>query len=75
LVARVRWSAARQEAAQGPRAAASPEISSLAFSPRLIMITPSSQPRITCPTPMVNLNGDPRSTEESNLVPLVRVPV
>ena len=39
-------------------------------------MTPSSQPRITWPTPIVKENGVPRSTDESNLEPLLaRVPV
>lgn len=40
----------------------------MAFSPRLISITPSSQPLMTWPIPIVNWKGEPRSTEESNLV-------
>jgi hypothetical protein len=40
---------------------------STAVSPTDICITPSSQPLIIWPTPIVNWNGVPRSFEESNL--------
>ena len=46
-----------------------------AFSPTLILATPRSHPLITWPAPKVNTKGLFLSTEESNLVPLVRVPV
>jgi len=38
-------------------------------------ITPSSQPRMTCPTPMRKRNFSPRSREESNFCPFASVPV
>lgn len=40
----------------------------------LTWATPSSQPRITSPRPMRNLKGFPRSREESNFEPSLRVP-
>lgn len=36
--------------------------------------TPSSQPLITSPFPILNLNGSLRSLEESNFLPFVKVP-
>ena len=36
--------------------------------------TPSSQPLITSPFPTLNLKGLPRSREESNFLPSVKVP-
>ena len=47
---------------------------SLARCPTLILATPSSQPLITSPLPILNLKGLPRSREESNFFPFVRVP-
>lgn len=38
------------------------------------LATPSSQPRITWPCPMVKLKGFPRVLEESNCDPFVSVP-
>ena len=35
---------------------------------------PSSQPLMTCPTPIVNWNGRPRLRELSNSLPSVRQP-
>lgn len=45
-------------------------ISKTAFSPKLINKTPSSQPLMTCPNPILNENGCPRSYELSNCLPL-----
>lgn len=45
-----------------------------AFSPSESWGTPSSQPLMTWPTPMVHWKGEPRSRDESNLEPSVRVP-
>lgn len=39
------------------------------------LATPWSHPLITSPLPILNLKGDPRSRDESNLVPSFNVPV
>ena len=43
---------------------------SLRRPPTFIDITPSSQPLMTCPTPMTNWNGSLRSRELSNFLPV-----
>ena len=47
---------------------------SLARCPSLIWETPSSRHSMTWPWPRLNVKGNPRSREESNFRPLVRVP-
>jgi len=38
-----------------------------------MVMTPSSHPLMTWPTPMMNVNGSLRSTEESNFLPFSSV--
>jgi len=48
---------------------------SFRFPPAFMVITPSSHPLITWPTPATKLNGSFRSAELSNFFPSIRYPV
>ena len=55
-----------QVEAATPRGRTHPEMVRILFSPRLICVTPSSQPRMTLPTP-ISVWKSPRPLDVSNL--------